>query len=337
MAKRHAPLALALGCVLGSGGAGRADTLTFEPLMDNTIYAESGTKSNGAGEFIFVGRNGSGGVRRGLLRFDLGVIPPGSVISNATLSMHVSRTQVGAQLVSLHRVLQGWGEGTSDASGSEAAGADTTPNDATWVYRHFNSQQWDTPGGSIISDATDSVVVDEADTSYEWAGSGIAGDVSLWVNNAAQNFGWELVGPENVRSTKRFNSRTHGSAETRPRLTVEFTPSTPIGGCCDASGVCAIRTPADCTSAGGTYRGNSEYCVPVPCPQPPAAKRPSDQSGSPEPAEGKNVNVNVKDVSVLLSQFGASVAPGTGADGNRDGLVDAADLGALLGRFGAGC
>lgn len=47
--------------------------------------------------------------------------------------------------------------------------------------------------------------------------------------------------------------------------------------------------------------------------------------------------INGADLSVLLSQFGQSVAPNTNADLNGDGLVNGADLSVLLGRFGLGC
>ena len=47
--------------------------------------------------------------------------------------------------------------------------------------------------------------------------------------------------------------------------------------------------------------------------------------------------VNGADLSVLLSQFGQSVTPGTGADFNGDGLVNGADLSVLLANFGVAC
>jgi len=50
-------------------------------------------------------------------------------------------------------------------------------------------------------------------------------------------------------------------------------------------------------------------------------------------ANGDNMT-NGADLSVLLSQFGQSVAPGTGADFNSDGLVNGADLSVLLSNFG---
>ncbi len=47
--------------------------------------------------------------------------------------------------------------------------------------------------------------------------------------------------------------------------------------------------------------------------------------------------VSGADLSVLLSQFGQSVTPGSGADFNNDGFVNGSDLSVLLGNFGASC
>lgn len=45
-------------------------------------------------------------------------------------------------------------------------------------------------------------------------------------------------------------------------------------------------------------------------------------------------DANAADLSILLSQFGTSVAAGSGADFNSDGVVDAADLSIMLSWFG---
>ncbi len=45
----------------------------------------------------------------------------------------------------------------------------------------------------------------------------------------------------------------------------------PTGACCFANGACDIHTQADCTSLGGTYRGNGTNCTPNLCPAPSGA------------------------------------------------------------------
>lgn len=58
----------------------------------------------------------------------------------------------------------------------------------------------------------------------------------------------------------------------------------------------------------------------------------------PCPGDANNDRViNAADLSVLLAQFGTSVAPGTGADFNGDGQVNSADLSVLLSAFGSSC
>jgi hypothetical protein len=47
--------------------------------------------------------------------------------------------------------------------------------------------------------------------------------------------------------------------------------------------------------------------------------------------------VNGMDLSVVLSQFGSAVEPGSGADFNGDGAVNGADLSVLLTNFGSAC
>ncbi len=63
---------------------------------------------------------------------------------------------------------------------------------------------------------------------------------------------------------------------------------------------------------------------------------PPDCINCPGDANGSGT-INGADLSVLLSQFGTSVTPGTGADFNGDGLVNGADLSVLLSNFGGSC
>ena len=46
--------------------------------QDNTLWEDdNGTTSNGAGENLFVGRNGGGQIRRAVLKFDVAAVIPG--------------------------------------------------------------------------------------------------------------------------------------------------------------------------------------------------------------------------------------------------------------------
>src|SRR5690606_21277302 len=93
----------------------------------NTLFDDgSGTTSNGAGQHLFAGRVGGGGggaIRRGLLAFDVAaMVPAGATITNAALTLNMSKSISGDQSVSLHRTLADWGEAASDAAGDEGMG-----------------------------------------------------------------------------------------------------------------------------------------------------------------------------------------------------------------------
>src|SRR5262249_19295308 len=145
-------------------------TITLGPSKDNTLYQSTvGNISNGAGPSFFVGETGDRGgdaIRRGVIAFDIaGTIPAGSTINSVTLSLHVVRNSLSAtasETVELHRLSADWGEGTSDAGSSRGGvGAPATTNDATWLYRFFNTTTWTNPGaeGDFSSTVSGSATV----------------------------------------------------------------------------------------------------------------------------------------------------------------------------------
>src|SRR5262245_31462648 len=109
-----AVVSTALALVASSPSA-RADVVTIGPSKDNTIYAPSGTVSNGAGESFFTGGNAMSGVRRAFLAFDVAAaVPPGSLITQVELHLAMTMTMAGALSVDMRRATSDWGEGTSD-------------------------------------------------------------------------------------------------------------------------------------------------------------------------------------------------------------------------------
>ena len=195
-------------------------------VKDNTLYEDSsGSLSNGAGQFLFVGRTSGGSIRRGVIAFDIaGSVPAGSTISGVSLTLLMSRSQVGAQVIGLHRLLADWGEGTSDASGNEGRGTSATAGDATWLHRTFDTDTWASPGGDFASPASGSTSVSDTG-SYTWQSTPqMVSDVQQWLDDPSGNFGWLLKGDEVTRSAKRFDSREGGNP---PMLVVEFTAGQP--------------------------------------------------------------------------------------------------------------
>lgn len=203
------------------------DTVVIGPIKDNTIYSEN-DNANGAGQHLFAGRTGamgSGSIRRALIAFDIaGNVPANMTINNVTLQLHMSRTTAGPEVVSLHRILADWGEGTSNASGEEGQGAPAEFFvDATWNFTVFPFTLWASPGGDFIP-ASSSVQVIGGVADYTWPSTPtLVADVQLWLDNPADNFGWLLMGNEAVLgTTKRFDTRENPLLANRPTLAIEF-------------------------------------------------------------------------------------------------------------------
>lgn len=252
-----------------------ADQVVIGASKDNTLYqyvASDGDLSNGVGTYIFVGRTDNALVRRAVLGFDIAAsgIPAGSTITAVSLRLNMSRTrdQQNPRNHGLHRLLASWGEGTSDATNQEGAGAPATTNDATWRHRFYSATLWSTAGGSY--NATASATTSVAGTGpYTWSGAGLVADVQAWLNTPANNFGWILIGNETINKTaRRFDSRENGTVANRPQLTITYTPPAGTGACCLGGGVCEVLTSTQCTTQGGTYQGNGTSCNPNPCAQP---------------------------------------------------------------------
>jgi uncharacterized repeat protein (TIGR01451 family) len=208
--------------------------LTVTTRADDTLYEDStGQLSNGAGQHFYVGDTNqpSGSIRRGIIAFNLSGVPAGSVIQSATLTLHMSFTKGGAQSIALHRALQSWGQGTSNAAGGspgtgEGDGTQATPGDVTWVYTFFNTQRWTNPGGNFVAAASTATSVADVGT-YQWTGAGLTADVQQWVNSPATNFGWILIGEEVSKgNAKQFDTRENTTPADRPELTINYTPGT---------------------------------------------------------------------------------------------------------------
>lgn len=196
--------------------------ITLQPIQDNTLYeSDLGTISNGAGQHFFAGKTDNGTIRRGLLAFDLGAIPPGAVVVSASLTLTMSKSLPGDAAVALHTLSAAWGEGPSDALGEEGAGDAAQPGDATWLNTFYDSDLWATPGGDF-DPAPSAITVVGGPGAYTWASPALTGDVAAWLADPATNFGWALLGDETAnRTAKRFDSREN-EPTARPRLTVTF-------------------------------------------------------------------------------------------------------------------
>ncbi len=206
-----------------------AAVANLTPVADTFI--NSGMTNNNAGKTAWfdAGTDGTGGVRRGLLRFDLSTIPAGSTITSAVVQLTATKVPANGAVDStfdLFRLLAGWNEGAK--AGNNGATAST--GEATWNDRMRGTGSWTTPGAKkdAAGTASASVAVTSADNAkYSWSGSGLVADVQLWVDNPSQNFGWLLTSRAegSHRSVRGFASRESGG--TTGTLVVNYTTPAP--------------------------------------------------------------------------------------------------------------
>lgn len=206
-----------------------ADQVTLDPIKDNTLFETTdGSLSNGVGNFLFAGKTDqtTNSVRRAVMAFDVaGSVPAGSTIQNATLTLSMTRTVVGAMTFDLRRLTADWGEGASNATGKEGKGDAAEPGDATWRHTFYPDSMWTNPGGDY-DDVTVSASASVGDLGfYTWGSTTqMVADIQGWLDAPATNFGWILIGPEGERSAKQFNSRENSDG---PSLVINFDSAGP--------------------------------------------------------------------------------------------------------------
>ena len=132
-----------------------------------------------------------------------GRIPAGSTIQSARLYLRASNFTASTQ-ISLYRLL-------------------TPVNERS---------TWNTTGGGIARDGIEAAssptaVVPHNFSNGAWLDFDVTADVQDWVNGSARNYGWTIVNELNPSYITRFITRNHGTAASRPRLEVTFTPAAP--------------------------------------------------------------------------------------------------------------
>ena len=232
-------MALVAGALATSAAQGQT-TASFFPSLDNTLFqSTTGSRSAGAQGSMYTGRIASGGIRRALVQFDLSSIPAGSIVTSASFQLYLVQGN-GGVIVNLHRTLASWGEGTS--SGGMGQGSSSTPGDATWIHRFFNTSNWATPGGDFVNAPSGGTTLTTEGQFHTWSGAGVTTDVQFWIANQQQNFGWTLRGDESVNQTaERWSSgEAGGGAEFWPRLSVTYVIPSPTTAALMSLGVLCV-------------------------------------------------------------------------------------------------
>ena len=227
-----------------------ADTVELSAVQDTTLYEDAtGRLGNGSGQYLFVGRtwdeNGIDKLlRRALIKFDLGSVPPGSTINSASFSFTINQVPPAATsaTISLHTMTEDWGEGASNAPGPEGRGTIAQINDATWLHRFFDSELWNTTGGDFAAVAIASESISSSPQSVTFATNPqLVAAVQAWVDNPASNHGWALLGDEVFpQNARRILSREHADPG-KPLLSLDFTPGPVVA-------VPAVAIPATTTT-----------------------------------------------------------------------------------------
>ena len=200
-------------------------TDTLRANKDNTLYEnEFGLLSNGKGQYMFAGTTAGVQIRRGIISFGVNdFIPPGAVITDVKLVMHMSKTIALSKRVKLYKVTKNWGEGNSDAFGEEGGGAASDSADATWAHNFYNTEFWNSPGGDYSAVESGQANV-YAIGFYTWTDPQMIADVQNWVDNNSPDYGWVMIGDESELATaKRFDTREHPDVTVRPKLIITYT------------------------------------------------------------------------------------------------------------------
>lgn len=214
--------------LLAAGSASAQMEARLTPSMDNTIYEESGSLSNGSGDHLFVGNTNSGNARRALVAFDVDEsVPEGAQVDSVRLTLELTRTISGQVPINVHRLTTSWGEAGSDAPGEEGGGASAASGDATWTHAFFDTETWQNVGGDFVAAPSASFMAGATGTYTIPSTAALTADVQQWLDDPDANFGWILIGGESANSTaKRFESRENATSANRPQLTVFYSTTT---------------------------------------------------------------------------------------------------------------
>jgi len=255
--KLSAAAAAIVGTILIGAAVSSANVVDIPASQDATLLGGSDATTNNslADPGIFVGTDGQGNPKRGLVEFNVATsqIPAGAIITGVTLQMDLGQVagsgggsgggSGASETLSLYDEAQAWGQptnvaGASTFSGTGHGGAPAT-GDATWNYAFYNTVPWTTVGGSYVSGASDrgDATVATALVPYSWSTSNMIADVQNWLDTPSSNNGWLL---KNTDETSATDFRAFWSAQgaaaylaanptnplvvSAPELIVSYTP-----------------------------------------------------------------------------------------------------------------
>jgi autotransporter-associated beta strand protein len=191
---------------------------------------------------IFVGTDGEGNPKRGLIEFNIAAaVPTGATITGVQLQLTVGQVAGSGggspggtnapETISLFDETQAWGQPTNFAGattfGGHGHGAMPDPGDATWNYAFYNTTPWTVAGGdwtSSLPDVADASVTGTL-ASFTWSSAAMVTDVQNWLNSPSANFGWILKNADETDPTdfRAFWSAQGAAANNNPAIAPQLT------------------------------------------------------------------------------------------------------------------
>jgi len=171
------------------------------------------------------------GQRHMLIRFDLGFIPTGSIITSATFGEYYRPSGASPNITDLKlsrvQASKSWIEGVGDKS--EDADSMAWPGEPTFMERLHGSVAWQTPGatGAADIDLTTTKYYNLTGASAGFRTVDVTSFVEGWVNGGWANTGmlmWGGVDPTNSSTRWYENVSEDATVANRPYLTINYTP-----------------------------------------------------------------------------------------------------------------
>ena len=164
--------AAAFGLLAVGGSSVRADQLQLGAAQDATLLGgtDATTNQSLADPGMFVGTDGQGNPKRGLIEFNIAqALPAGATITGVQLQLTVGQVAGsgggttgggnGPETISIFDESQAWGQPTNfpgaTSFGGHGCSRGPSAGDATWNYAFYTSTPWTVAGGDWTSSLPD--------------------------------------------------------------------------------------------------------------------------------------------------------------------------------------
>ena len=236
--------------LFAAGPSAWADVIVNIPaLQDATLFGGSAADNSSSGPGMFVGSDGQGRPKRGLIEFDIpAYVPSNATITSAVLTLYLGQVAGSGggssgdptpRTIRLFDVTTAWTGSTNGTTGFPGPGFGGTGQgfpanigDATWNDAKYNTIPWNTPGGGgdfVSTESADTVVGQSLNAAYNWGSTApMVSDVQAWLDGTSPNDGWLLENDSEALQTtfRAFYTREgaieQGVPQFAPDLTVAY-------------------------------------------------------------------------------------------------------------------